>query len=150
MMYTCGVSVFHQQRNRVAGCAWEICVPFSHLFPHPFPLHLSPTHFHTYSPQPFPHSYPHYPPRRAYKMYYETYRTVEWSRISMSLPHVSAPCLCPMSLPHVSFVTQFSNIPIWCGNGSSESSVNFLTILDHFCHFFKRLKKASLGLEKRF
>ena len=28
--------------------------------------------------------------------------------------------------------------------------LNFLTILDHFLDFLKRLKKGSLGLEKRF
>ena len=33
---------------------------------------------------------------------------------------------------------------------SKEVTLNFLTILDHFWDFLKRLKKASLGLEKRF
>ena len=35
-------------------------------------------------------------------------------------------------------------------NGQISPKSNFLTILDHFWDFFKRLKKASLGLKKRF
>ena len=34
--------------------------------------------------------------------------------------------------------------------GQKVKSLNLLTILDHFWDFLKRLKKASLGLKKRF
>ena len=33
---------------------------------------------------------------------------------------------------------------------SKVVNLNFLTILNHFWDFFKRLKKRSFGLEKRF
>ena len=51
-------------------------------------------------------------------------------------------------LEKMDFENSPKNGQIW--PKSKEVNLNFLTILDDFWDFFKKLKKASLGLKKRF